>query len=186
MLPEPLPIYAPPDVVEQIRAGLDLERLPLALYPIEAWKPVEIAGYRVTPVLARHAPDQICYNYIVEGPDGARLLYATDTGWYEQPTWDLLSRQTIDALVVECTKGPAEGGYEGHLSIPEVIRLRRKLIQYGTLQPDSPVVTTHHSHLGGLMHDELERCLSDHNVQVGYDGMSFEVRPSPRTTRAMS
>jgi phosphoribosyl 1,2-cyclic phosphate phosphodiesterase len=183
-LSPPLPIYGPPDTLERIRAGLDLENLPITLQPLEAWKPVDIAGYVVTPVIAQHDWAQTCFNYIIRGPDGARLLYATDTGWYDEETWSFLREQTLDALVLECTKGPVEGGYTGHLSIPDVIRMREKLIHDGALGPDSRVVTTHHSHHGGLMHDELERCLSGHNIAVGYDGMSFDVAASPADPRS--
>jgi phosphoribosyl 1,2-cyclic phosphate phosphodiesterase len=171
----PLPIYGPIDVIARLESGLDLSRTPITLTTLQPWQPAIVGGYRVTPILAQHDPTQTCFNYIIEDQEGVALLYASDTGWYEEPTWHFLSRYQLDGVVVECAKGPCEGGYMAHMCIPEVIRFRRKLIDMGCFHPDSPLVTTHFSHLGGLMHDELEALLSPHSIQTGYDGMTFHV-----------
>jgi phosphoribosyl 1,2-cyclic phosphate phosphodiesterase len=113
-------------------------------------------------------------NYLIS--NGSRtLLYATDTGVYDEPTWSFLQGKKIDGAVIECSKGPVEGGYDGHLSIPDVIRMRERLIAMGCLPTDAPVVTTHHSHLGGLMHEEIEEMLRPHGILAGYDGMDFTI-----------
>lgn len=178
-----LPIYGPDDVIARLEQGLDLSRLPITLHTLRPWETVAIEGYRVTPVLAQHDPSQTCFNFIIEAPDHATLLYATDTGWYEEPTWQFLSQYRFDGIVVECTKGPVEGGYMAHLSIPEVLRMRDIFLRQGSFHPDSPMVTTHHSHLGGMMHDELEACLNPHGIQPGYDGMTFHVEARKRSER---
>ncbi len=174
---EPLPIYGPDDVISRLEHGLDLSRVPVTLHALKPWETVPIGDYRVTPLLAQHDPTQTCFNYLIEDQEGTSLLYASDTGWYDEPTWDFLRYCRIDGIVAECAKGPVEGGYMAHLCIPEVIRMRRKLIETGSFAPDGPMVTTHFSHLGGLMHDELEEVLSPHGIQTGFDGMNFYVEP---------
>ncbi|HLV80947.1 MAG TPA: MBL fold metallo-hydrolase, partial [Chthonomonadaceae bacterium] len=128
---EILPVYGPPGVIERLGAALDLSRLPLSLHALTPWKTVSIGEYRVTPVLAQHDPSQVCFNYILQNAEGVTLLYASDTGWYEEATWRFLETFTFDGIVAECSKGPIEGGYMAHLCIPEVIRMRQRLLAAG-------------------------------------------------------
>ena len=71
-------------------------------------------------------------------------------------------------------QGMDENGYKAQLSIPEVIRLREKMLENGALKTDSAVITTHHSHLSVLLHHDYEKYLTPHGIQVGYDGMVIE------------
>ncbi|HZO90462.1 MAG TPA: MBL fold metallo-hydrolase [Chthonomonadaceae bacterium] len=181
---EPLPVYGPREVIHRLESGLDLNRVPITLTTLQPWQSVQIGNYRVTPIMAQHDKALTCFNYVIEDREGASLLYASDTGWYEEPTWEFLQGVHLDGVVAECAKGPVEGGYMAHMCIPEVIQMRQKLIESGSLHPDSPVVTTHFSHLGGLMHEELEATLNPHGIQAGYDGMTFHIHPRRQCTPA--
>lgn len=175
---DPLPVYGPVDVIQCLETRLNLELTPLSLTTLQPWKTVTIeGGYRVTPIIAQHDPMQMCFNYVLQGPDGVTLLYASDTGWYDETTWRFLEPFSLDAVVVECTKGPIETGYRAHLCISEVVRMREKLIGMGSFRADGVMVTTHFSHLGGLMHNELEAQFHPHHIQVGYDGMTLKIAP---------
>jgi len=186
-----LPIYGSVDVVDSILrvlspdgTALDPDRFPLEFGILSPWVSAEIAGYTVIPVVANHDPNEDCFNYLVRDSEGATLLYATDTGWYSGDTWDRLRQYTLNGVVIEATKGMQEDGYEGHLSIPQVIAFRRRLLDDGVVQKDTPFVTTHMSHLSGLLHDQMQAILDPHNIRVGYDGMVFQVtadtnRPDP-------
>ncbi len=181
---EPLPIYGPRDVLQTLERTLAGKCAPFTFHRLTAWETVPVAGYDITPIRAQHDPAIECFNYIVRDPRGATLLYATDTGWYEEPTWEFLQGYRLDGIVAECAKGPIEGGYMAHMCIPEVVRLRRRLIEMGCFNPESPLVTTHFSHLGGLMHDELQVALQPHNIQPAYDSMTFKVEaPTLRPRR---
>ena len=172
---EYLPVFGPQEVIKELSCRYEPGSLPLTWKSLRLWQTVLIEGYQITPLEAQHDHSQECFNYIIQDSEGATLLYASDTGWYEEETWEFLADFTLDGIVVECAKGPVEGGYRGHLCIPEVLQMRQKLIAMGCFLPKNPMVTTHFSHLGGLMHDELEALLNPHNVQVGYDGMVFSV-----------
>jgi phosphoribosyl 1,2-cyclic phosphate phosphodiesterase len=177
-----LGLYGSRDVVAAIRRGLDLDgdtpdqdRYPFRLNTLTANLTIQVSDYQITPIPANHDPSQECFNFIIQDEFGATLLYATDTGWYQPSTWQVLQRFKLDAVVLEATKGMQEDGYAGHLSIPQVIEFREKLIDEGIFLPDSPMVTTHVSHLCGLMHHELEALLAPHKILAGYDGMVFHV-----------
>jgi phosphoribosyl 1,2-cyclic phosphate phosphodiesterase len=177
-LPAPLPktlnVYAGREVAARLEQSLEMDRVPIRPHTLEYWKTVQAGPFQVTPIAARHDPDQTCFNFLIER-DGKTLLYATDTGWYDNPTWEFLTRFKLEAIVIECTKGKIEGGYSGHLSASEVIRTKERLAADGALGPGATVVTTHHSHLGGLLHEELESVFNPHGIEVGFDGMTFEV-----------
>lgn len=176
-LPEPLPIYGPPEVIAWLDANLGSKNLPITLHTLTPWKTVCIARYHVTPLPAQHDHATTCFNYLIEDAKGATLLYASDTGWYEDPTWRYLESADVDGILVECQKGHEDGGYAGHLSIGDVLRMRDRLIASGAFTSNKPCAVTHLSHMSGLLHDEWEACLAPHNVQTGYDGMTFAVPP---------
>ena len=177
-----LALYGSCDVVSSIMqclspdgTPLDPEKYPLRLNTLCKNSTAPISEYRITPIAANHDPSQECFNYIIQDDAGTSLLYAADTGWYAPATWEFLKQFKLDGVVIEATKGLQEDGYEGHLSIPQVIAFRSRLIDDGVFRPDAPMVTTHVSHLCGLMHDEMEALLAPHNILAGYDGMVFHV-----------
>jgi phosphoribosyl 1,2-cyclic phosphate phosphodiesterase len=140
----------------------------------ESFVPVDCIGYRVTPVRAKHGADgEDAHNLIIE-QGGRSMLYATDTGIWEEPTWEFLADVRLDALVLECTEGFVLTPYNGHLDIEEFRYVLARLRQNGTVDSGTKVVTTHHSHNGEATHAELEEALGPEGVVIGYDGLVVE------------
>ncbi|MCW3053488.1 MAG: Metal-dependent hydrolase of the beta-lactamase superfamily [Chthonomonadales bacterium] len=173
-----MPLYGPVDAICKIKTAIDIDCLPFSLHVLQPHEPVNIAGYTVTPVLAQHDPKTVCFNYMITDPNGATLLYATDTGWYEEETWRILEQNRFDGVVIECGKGPEEGGYAGHLSIGQLQALRARLLASGSLTETTPVAATHFPHLGGMLHDELDAALKTHGICAAYDGMEIVIPTS--------
>ncbi len=171
-----LPLYGPIDAICKINGMLEVERLPFALHVLQPYETVEIADYNVTPILAHHDPKQVCFNYIISDTSGATLLYATDTGWYDESTWHILEQHRFDAIVIECGNGPKTGSYPGHLSISDLKALRERLLESKSITAPCPVVATHFPHLGGMLHDELEATLGEFGATAGYDGMELAIK----------
>ncbi|MDR3148103.1 MAG: hypothetical protein LBU00_07005, partial [Treponema sp.] len=67
----------------------DQERHRLVFHPLESFERIDVGGYAVTPLPAKHDPSERCLFYLVEGGDRA-LLYAHDTGFFPAETWDHL------------------------------------------------------------------------------------------------
>ena len=178
-----LPLYASQDVLDKICSAFhtfpdgsyDHSLYPVSLHALHPWETAIVAGYKVTPITANHDHSRQCYNFLIEDRAGSVLLYATDTGWYSDETWERLSAYRADAAVVECSKGFDDGGYEGHLSFSQVIAFKQRLTAMGVMRPDAPYYTTHMCHSSGLMHDELEAWFAPHNIHAGYDGLVFRV-----------
>jgi phosphoribosyl 1,2-cyclic phosphate phosphodiesterase len=171
---KPMTILGSRTVLDKIRGTEGVQEKYFRLHCLSAWDAVRLGDWSVTPIVPHHDPSQVCFNLLISR-NGRTLLYATDTGRYDEPTWRFLSGVKIDGMVVECGNGPREDHYEGHLSFTDVIAMRKRMIEIGALAEGAPVVTTHLSHLGGLMHEEIEEVFRPHSILVGYDGMEVTI-----------
>ena len=147
---------------------------PFELVEIKSFETFDHAEYKITPISAYHRPEEDCVNYIYQN-SGKSLLYGTDTGYWREQTWEFLKDFKLDGLVIECTEGRVPTTYQGHMDCQEVMQTVERLRNMGVLSNHSTVVTTHHSHVGDLTHNELEEVLSPHGILVGYDGLSLSI-----------
>ena len=168
-----LPVTGSVTVIDKIRAKIDTNKVIIDLIELAAWQTVPLSKWNITPIVANHDPGKVCFNLIIERK-GRNLLYATDTGWYADETWEYLSGIKLHGAVVEASRGPEED-YDGHLRVEDVIRFREKLIEIGSMDSNAPLATTHHSHRGQLLHKQIEEILVPHNILVGYDGLEFSI-----------
>ncbi|MBC7527655.1 MAG: hypothetical protein H7308_08895 [Chthonomonadaceae bacterium] len=170
----PLYLLAPLNIIEQVDLLYANRDLPLCFQVLSLWKTILAGGYRITPLEAKHVTDMECFNYLIqEISTGKTLLYATDTGWWDEKTWSFLVGKHVDGVVMECGMGPIREGYAGHLSIAQIIAAREKLLTQNTITPDTLFVATHLSHAGGFLHQDYEAVLCPHGITTGFDGMTF-------------
>ncbi len=176
---QPLRILAPADVIARIETEFQNKDLPICLQALRAEHSFKVRGYTITPLLANHVKDIECFNYLIE-EDQTRetVLYATDTGWWQETTWNFLENRSADAVVMECGTGPLENYYEGHLSVNQLISARQKLIFQNTISETTPFVATHLSHTGDFLHEDYERVFSPHRILTGHDALTFSPRSS--------
>lgn len=143
---------------------------PIEIVETHSFQSYTHAQYTLTPIAANHKEDEDSQNLIFQ-KDGKSLLYGTDTGVWFEPTWEFLRDYTFDLLILECTDGFHPSGYHGHLSLESAAAVLDRLHSQGTLDSASRVVTTHHSHLGGATHAQLEQALKPLGAEPGFDGM---------------
>lgn len=146
----------------------------IATRRLESFVQVEVGEYLVMPIGAYHKLDEDSVNFMIEG-GGKRLLYATDTGVYQQPTWDFIAGTRFDCVVIEATDGFNPSDYWGHLSCAEVVGMIGRMRDLGCVDGDTRVVTTHHAASGGATHAQLEEFFQPHGITVGYDGQLLEL-----------
>jgi len=147
---------------------------PFEIQEIHPFVPLSIHGYQVTPIRANHSASEECLNFIIEREAGG-LLYATDTGIYEEETFRFLEQRQLAAVVIECTDGRVEDAFAGHLHVTTLLQVVDRLRQSGAVRPDARIVTTHHSARGGMTYVELEAVLAPYQIDAGYDAMTFSV-----------
>ncbi len=167
----PFTIYSNPTVKMLIETRYP--DWPLELIQTNLYETITIGDYRMTPVRAKHAEPEECQNLVFE-KDSKCLGYMTDTGYWPELTWEYLSSIKFDAMVIECTDGLVDSGYNGHLALCELEEVLERLHKQGIVNSDTPIFTTHHSHLGGS-HDELTEAMKPLGIAPGYDGLEISV-----------
>lgn len=69
------------------------EKNVLALHPVKAFEPFEVEGYTVTALKADHDQKTDPFIYIISNGEKT-MLYAHDTGYFPDETWDYLERKS--------------------------------------------------------------------------------------------
>jgi adenosylcobinamide kinase/adenosylcobinamide-phosphate guanylyltransferase len=163
-------------VVAGPRAALDAcrhwigPRDPVRLVPLAAGDSLDHDGYVVRALAAGHddGVDPLTIDallYDVAAPDGARLLYATDTGPLPDATVSAVTGAAFDIALVEETFGSKTDHGTGHLDLTTFPRELVRLRHAGAVTQATDVVAVHLSHHnpGG---DELTRRLAAWGARV--------------------
>jgi adenosylcobinamide kinase/adenosylcobinamide-phosphate guanylyltransferase len=154
----PLTLLAPPSVLAS--AHHDKQVTPVAARPGDEHV---LAGYAVRVLDANHPDDSVLYD--VTGPDGSRLLYATDTGVLPEQTISAVQDRACDLVLLECAGTPIPS----HLTLEtwpdQVDRLRA----VGAVTDRTRVLAIHVGH-DNPPPDELDRRLAEHGACAARDG----------------
>lgn len=130
-------------------------------------------GYTVTPIRGNHGPRGFAHSYVIE-KDGRKMLYALDTGYYDDDMLALLSQHTFHLIVMEGTGGLNDIG-EGHMCLKKNVVMRDFFIKHGCYASDARFVLTHLSPHWTPPHDIYRDIALREGMVVAYDGMEIEV-----------
>ncbi len=175
-LPElqPLTVYGNAKVVERCRAFLKevggKYELRLEVQKLKPFEPVRLdERTKAHPVRAGHCKDEDALLFVLERDEFA-ILYATDTGWLPDETFDYLRQFSLDLVVVDATFGLAPATEE-HMDLAQVRQLRERLLCEGILKENGKFVATHFSPHWTPPHHLLAPALQKDNIIAGYDGL---------------
>lgn len=172
---EPLNVYLSPDAARHLAARVGEKRaLPVEFHLLQPFEAVHAGALTVTPVLAAHNPREECLFYVLE-QEGKTVLYASDTGPFPEVTWEFLLTRRYDLLIMECTFGPREMHYAGHMGLFDVIQARKRLLAAGAIEPATPCWITHFSHNAQITHDEFVQRAAPYGIDIAYDGVLLSV-----------
>ena len=154
------------------------------LVPVDFHQPFTAGGLKVTPLKGNHygyGEGESSVNYLIGLEGGNTLLYATDTGYFLEETFDFLRDVQLTHLVVEGTFGDMpyflKERTDGHMGCAGVLAVTRRLLEQGTLEKTSRVYVTHINHKHSLTHDKMQAFYDAQQVVVpilvGYDGMEI-------------
>lgn len=114
---------------------------------IRPFESFEAAGYTVTPLPANHDPASGPEFFLIE--DGEKsLLYANDTGWFPEETWEWLEKHGphLDFVSLDCTGGLRTGWRNGHMGLDTAMEALTRLRHMGLrTTPPPPACTTFHT-----------------------------------------
>lgn len=139
---------------------------------LTAFSPYTVGDYMITALQARH-PSQSSFIYLIE-KEGRRVLYANDTGFFPEATWDYIAGIRLDIVSLDCTH-LTDSGTPGHMCIEDDITTIRRLFQLGNVDNRTIFAATHFSHNGNLTHSEIDERLRLHGLLTSYDGLEIRV-----------
>ena len=170
-----LNIYGNSFVMETLRKSLDdMEELKINLHEIKEGKEEKTDGYRILPVRGNHGPQRgFSHSYIIQ-KDGQSLLYALDSGSYDEDQFALIQEYQYDAVIMEGTTGLNEQ-YGGHMCLMNNIRIRDRLKENKCLRENSRFLLTHLSPHWCPPHDWYESIVASEGLELAYDGLQIEV-----------
>lgn len=180
----PFTVYGNDSLMQIIETRLALDGPAGQIPGFIAWKeldrftPVEIEGYRVTPMSAEHNRPEKCFIFLIE-KDGETILYGNDTAMFPEDTWAFLAetKPHLNLVSLDCTFLVNPDGAT-HMGIDGCLKTRDRLIELGCADENTTWVINHFSHNGGIratdgklfLHEELEELMAQHNFLVAYDG----------------
>ena len=181
---ETINIYTSAGVIEKIwrvveARGMEKEMVEKfwKFIPMEYFQPVQIDGYTVTPLPARHAVPEKAFIFLIE-KDGKSIFYGNDTGTFgaEVEEWLANNHKRIDLLSLDCTKGDYETPYYGHVSMSEGRAIADRFFEKGVIDENTKLYYTHFAHGCKMTHEELENTAKEkYGFKVTYDGFRLEV-----------
>lgn len=177
---EPMTIYSTPGTGEKIRLVLaaedDSDNLPerMIFKEVTEFKPFQVLDYTVTPLLARHMVNEKCYIYLITDKDGKTLLYANDTAWFPEETWQYLEGRHLDAVSLDCTM-VFEPDCLTHMGFESNVKAKEKLLAMGSADGHTIFVVNHFSHNGLASHEEIEAKAGKEGFLTAYDGFEITI-----------
>lgn len=155
----------------------------IRIVPLEYFRHYEIGDLAVETVRGNHTAwgeDEKSINYLIRNESGRSLLYAADTGYYEDESFEYLSDKRVDVLVLECTfAGRTDRGVRpsGHLDFDSYIEMVSRMAADGFIDEETRIFSTHLNPHQGLTHEALQRRFdeTEYNVTVAYDGLELSL-----------
>ena len=177
-LEDPLRVYATAKAMKYVRAAdtSSLEaRNVIELHEIAAYAPFAVDDFTVTAMTADHGADFGPVIYAIARADKS-MLYANDTGYFPEGTWDYLEREKpyFNYVSLDCTGMIREDYRRGHMALPANGEVRDRLIYIGCADAATIFCAHHFSHNGGLIHDDLVREAAKIGFLASFDGMEIE------------
>lgn len=137
-------------------------------------KEFETNGYWIMPVRGNHGIEKgLAHSYMIR-KENKTILYALDTGTYDDDQFQLIKRFQYDLIIMEGTTGLNEQ-YGGHMCLQNNIQIRDELDKCGCLRHNSRFILTHMSPHWCPPHDWYESIVESEGMELAYDGMQIEI-----------
>lgn len=164
-------------VVEARGMGKEMIEKYWEFIPMQYFQPLQIDGYTITPLPARHAVPEQAFVFLIE-KDGKTIFYGNDTGYFDESIdeWLANNGKYIDLLSLDCTKGDVETPYYGHMSMSHGRAIADRFYKKGVIDDKTKLYYTHFAHGCKMTHEELEKTAEEqYGFKVTYDGFRLEV-----------
>jgi Metal-dependent hydrolases of the beta-lactamase superfamily III len=148
-------------------------RCAMCFHPLEKAQTVQDGDVRATAILSHHGhPGGSVFNYIIER-GGKTLLYALDTGGYDDDMLDIIKTHQYDCVVMEGTFGLHAIDVDFHMNTRKNLQMLDFFTQ-NQLWKTTPNLWL--SHMGPHWvppHDRYAPYMAERGVNIAYDGLTI-------------
>lgn len=171
----PLDVVGPAAALDECRPWIGPDD-PVRLVPVAAGDEVVLGEHRVRVLPAAHRvmPDGDAVLYDVTAPDGARLLWACDTGPWPDDGYAAVAGARFDAVLLEQTHGRRTDLGDGHLHLGTFGDVLARLRDVGAVDDRTLVRAVHLGH-HNPPEPELAAALALLGAAPGRDGERLAV-----------
>ena len=175
-------IFGNDDVMRKIEklTAQSFETLMMEPHTIRAGNKIVDDDIEIYPLKALHClerKNEEALNYVI-GRNSKYILIANDTGWWDDSSWEKISKFKLNAAIIECTMGINPQYIDcrnGHLGANAAVDFRNKLRESGAITDDTQVFVNHFSHNGNSLHKDLCEFFDPHEIDVAYDGLTIKI-----------
>ncbi len=149
----------------------------IRFHSVRAGEPFRAGPYTVTAVDTTHRVSELecAVNYLFVHDSGKKLLYACDTGYYQEAALATLEDAQIDVLVMEATFGSnRENDTASHLNAWAFRDMLDIFLKRGIIRPDTRVFASHINHKHTFTHELYQAWFHENApipVTVARDGL---------------
>ncbi len=181
--PSKIGFYTNPEVYQMAEAYMKSANIEQSFYDVFQMKAIvpfhetSVGEYTVYALLADHNPLEHCYFYIVKDKAGKTALFAHDTGYFPQESWEFLQQLNMqfDVVSLDCTCGFLESD-RIHMGMSCCAKVKKRLIDMKRTHDKTVFIANHFSHNGLKGNDkELEAYADRYDFIPAYDGLRLEV-----------
>jgi len=167
---DPLDVAGPPAVIAECRRWV-ADAAPIRWHELHAGDEVRLGDYAVRALPAAHGDATIgpALLYDIAGPDGTRLLWATDTAPLPASTLDAVARSSYDVVCLEQTNGDDLDTGTDHLDLVSWPRQIAALRRAGAVTDATQLVAIHLGH-GNPPTPQLRQRMAAWGAHVPDDG----------------
>lgn len=175
-----LEVIGPADAIDACRRWVGPQDQ-VRFTPVRVGDRISAGSYEVTVLPARHRVfhdgDSVLYD--ITAPDGARVLWACDTGPWPDSWFEAVRDAAYDAVFLEETFGDRSELSDQHLGLPEFGDMLTGLRAAAAVTRKTQVVAVHLGHHNPPI-EELERRLRTYGARPGHDGEVVHAGRPPR------
>ncbi|MCM1136810.1 MAG: MBL fold metallo-hydrolase [Clostridium sp.] len=187
----PLHFYAAQDGYEKLREAMERMNVGAGasaalVEPGKGFLAGEDGQYQVTPLWANHNEETTPVIYSIFC-GGKRILYAHDTGYFPENTWEALAGQgRYDLISLDCTGGlcglhdlkclgNTMKWRDNHMNIQTNLEVMERMRREKMIDENTVIIANHLSHNAGLGHEKMRLGAEKYGILTAYDGMEIEI-----------
>lgn len=165
-----LEVVGPADALDVCRPWVGPDD-PVSFRPVSAGDRITVGCYDVRVLPARHRVfrDGDAVLYDITGPDGARILWASDTGPWEDAWFEAVRGAAYDGVFLEETLGHREEISAYHLGLSRFAAMATRLREVGAITGATTLTAVHLGHHNPLF-PQLDVALAEVRATAGHDG----------------